>query len=150
MATSTTSKVDALERYEIVEKSIGRSRPFSITVGLKAGYNDDGYLEEVRSLTQAAAKWMEQRLAAGLPIITCTAGSEEVIYAYPIEGGAKSASEPVVNFSGNVSQEFTGHLSNDEVKAMVTELANVLGTTTSQYRVYASFDGEQWVLQQKN
>ena len=71
----------------------------------------------------------------------------EVTYAWPRpDGSAGSGREPVAVFTGEAVHAYLGHLPDQEIEAMLTELAVELGAALGQERIYVAFCSSTWIL----
>ena len=88
-------------------------------------------------------------LTFGLPFFSGVLSPADVLYAWP-EGPGRAASraEPAAEFRGEVSPLYWADLPDAEAREVLCELAAVAGGALGQERVYASFLGEAWVLEQ--
>ena len=51
-----------MNKYKIIQDSIGPKRSFTITVGLKEGYSSKNIvLHDIEELIQASLNWMNER-----------------------------------------------------------------------------------------
>ncbi len=135
--------------HKIVPNSVGPLRQFSLTVGLREGYDATAKTHPPEVVRDAALAWMAERADRGEKFLTGTLTLGEVLYAYPKEGGAQRCHEPTAIFSGLVSTLYNADLTDDEVKEMLNALGEALGFSTNQTRVYVVYCGETWVLQRE-
>ena len=138
------------EGYEIVANSRGDRREFKITVGLREGYDPDGRVYDVSEPTKIALHWMTERAAAGRPFLSGMVTRGEVAYAWRREDGTAGRDrEPVAIFTGEVIPLYAGHLKDEEVEAMLYELAALLGKALRQERIYIAYRDQTWIVKQK-
>lgn len=131
-----------------VPNSSGVRRSFAITVSLQEGYGETGKIHSIEDAVKSAMEWMKARASQGLPFITGTFISGQVVYAWPEgEGKAGGGSEPEVVFQGEVSPLYLGNLTDEEAKSLLNDLASKLGVDLGQTRVYVSYRDETWILQ---
>ena len=135
--------------HKIVPGSVGPLRQFGITVGLREGYDAEAKTHDPAIVRDAALGWMADRAARKEQFLTGTLTTGEVLYAYPMESGSKSCHEPIAVYSGLVSTLYNADLSDDQVKSLLNELAEILGHSTNQTRVYVVYRDETWVLQRE-
>jgi hypothetical protein len=90
---------------------------------------------------------MSRRVGLGLPALSGMFTRAEVTYAWPREDGtAGSDREPVAVFTGEAVHAYLGHLSDQDIEAMLNELAVELGAALGQERLYVSFCDQTWIL----
>jgi hypothetical protein len=139
--------MDDSEKYRIVPGSRGPRRDFRITVGLREGWDPEGRVFDVSEAVRTARRWMRARVEAGKPALSGMFTRAEVTYAWPKEGGgAGSDREPVAIFTGEAVHAYLGHLPDDEIEAMLNDLAVELGTALGQERLYVAFCDRTWIL----
>jgi hypothetical protein len=133
--------------YKVVEDSRGPRRDFRITVGLREGWDDEGRVYDVSEAVRTARAWMTGRVAKGLPALSGMFTRAEVTYAWPRpDGTAGSDREPVAIFIGEAVHTYLGHLPDEEIEALLNELAAELGAALGQERMYVSFRDRTWIL----
>lgn len=133
--------------YVVVPGSEGRRRDFRISVGLREGWDEEGRVFDVSEAVRTARAWMKRRVAAGQPALSGMFARAEVTYAWPrADGSAGSDREPVALFTGEAVHAYLGQLSDDEVEAMLNELARALGEALGQERIYVAFADRTWIL----
>ncbi|PPD41409.1 MAG: hypothetical protein CTY15_13635 [Methylocystis sp.] len=133
--------------YSIVAGSLGPRRDFRITVGLREGWDPEGRVYDVSEAVGAARRWMRRRMEEGNPALSGMAARAEVTYAWPREDGTVGSDrEPVAIFTGEAVHAYLGHLPDDEIEAMLSELAIELGRALGQERIYVSFCDRSWIL----
>jgi hypothetical protein len=99
------------------------------------------------SLVRTARAWMSRRVEAGLPALSGMFTRAEVTYAWPRpDGTAGSGREPVAVFTGEAVHAYLGHLPDQEIEAMLNELAVELGAALGQERLYVAFCDRTWIL----
>ena len=131
----------------IASTSVRRS--FTITLGLSEGYGEFAKLHTRSEVVAEALAYMKAKAAEGKPYLTGTVSAEgTVVYAWP-EGPGKSGggSENNVVFFGEVSVLYNADTSDEDVKAMLDEMASHLASVLGQTRVYVAYRDETWVLQ---
>jgi len=136
--------------YKIIPESNGRKLSFSITVGLQEGYGPTGTIHEPDELLEVIEGWMQYRLANHQHFVTgILSDPKTVVYAYMYENTPVSATEPVITFSGEISNLYNQELiTNIHVaRETVNDLASLLGKTTNQSRVYVSLGDGTWILE---
>jgi len=134
--------------YKIVENSTGARRVFSITVGTQEGYGDSAKKHTFAEIVDAAKNWMMEKAASGKSFLTGSVLSGEVVYAWPEgDGKAGGGSEPNAIFQGEVTPLYGSHLTDEEVRELLNDLASYLGGKLGQTRVYLRYRDEVWILQ---
>ena len=144
-----TERGDGLrhEHYVMVPNSYGPRRDFRITVGLREGWDAEGRVYDVSEAVRTAHAWMRRRVGAGLPALSGMFTRAEVTYAWPREDGTVgSGREPVAVFTGEAVHAYLGQLSDQDVEAMLNELAIELGAALGQERLYVAFCDRTWIL----
>ncbi len=135
------------EDYVMVPNSYGPRRDFRITVGLREGWDEEGRVYDVSEAVRTARGWMSRRVGAGLPALSGMFTRAEVTYAWPRDDGTVgSGREPVAVFTGEAVHAYLGHLADQDVEAMLNELATELGAALGQERLYVSFCDRTWIL----
>jgi hypothetical protein len=143
MSDSTTRRQD----FRIVPQSLGPRRDFRITVGLREGWDPEGRVFDVSEAVRTARSWMKRRVEAGLPALSGMFTRAEVTYAWPREDGSVGSDrEPVAIFTGEAVHAYLGHLPDQDVEAMLNELAIELGVALGQERLYVAFCDRTWIL----
>lgn len=133
--------------YRIVPGSLGPRRDFRITVGLREGWDPEGRVYDISEAVRTARSWMRRRVEAGKPALSGMFTRAEVTYAWPKDDGtAGSDREPVAIFNGEAVHAYLGHLPEEEIEAMLNELANELGHALGQERIYVAFCSRTWIL----
>ncbi len=133
--------------YRIVSGSLGPRRDFRITVGLREGWDSDGRVYDVSEAVRTARGWMRRRVEAGKPALSGMFARAEVTYAWPKgDGTVGSDREPVAIFTGEAVHAYLGELPDEEIEAMLNELAIELGQALGQERIYVAFCGQTWIL----
>ncbi|WP_246731350.1 hypothetical protein [Methylocapsa sp. S129] len=135
------------EDYAIVEGSRGPRRDFRITVGLREGWDAEGRVFDVSEAVRTARAWMGRRVGASQPALSGMFTRAEVTYAWPrSDGSVGSDREPVAIFTGEAVHAYLGHLPDQEIEALLNELAVELGAALGQERLYVAFCDRTWIL----
>jgi hypothetical protein len=133
--------------YVVVDGSRGPRRDFRITAGLREGWDEEGRVYDISEAVRTARAWMRRRVDAGMPALSGMFTRAEVTYAWPRpDGSAGSGREPVAVFTGEAVHAYLGHLPDQEIEAMLNELAVELGAALGQERIYVAFCGQTWIL----
>ena len=133
--------------YKVVAGSRGPRRDFRIAIGLREGWDEDGRVYDVSEAVKTARAWMKRRVEAGMPALSGMFTRGEVTYAWrEPDGPARSDREPVAIFTGEAVHAYLGHLSDNEIEAMLNELAVEIGAKLAQERLYISFCERTWIL----
>ena len=133
--------------FRIIPGSLGPRRDFRITVGLREGWDPEGRVFDVSEAVRTARAWMRRRVEAGQPALSGMFTRAEVTYAWPRpDGSVGSDREPVAIFTGEAVHAYLGHLPDQDVEAMLNELAAELGAALGQERLYVSFCNRTWIL----
>lgn len=134
----------------IVENSRGKAPVFSVTFGLQEGYGDNAKTHTVEEVISLVENFLKARAATGRPFLTGLITTGTVVYAWPEgQGKAGSGHESQASFTGNQNPLYNANMSQVEVESFLNDLASEVGTALGQTRVYVSFDGELWILQQE-
>jgi hypothetical protein len=135
------------EDYSIVVGSRGPRRDFRITVGLREGWDAEGRVFDVSEAVRTARAWMGRRVRANLPALSGMFTRAEVTYAWPrADGSVGSDREPVAVFTGEAVHAYLGGLPDEDIEAMLNELAVELGAALGQERLYVAFCDRTWIL----
>ena len=135
------------EDFRIIPGSIGPRRDFRITVGLREGWDPEGRVFDVSEAVRTSRAWMRRRVEAGQPALSGMFTRAEVTYAWPRpDGSVGSDREPVAIFTGEAVHAYLGHLPDQDIEAMLNELAAELGAALGQERLYVSFCNRTWIL----
>jgi len=131
----------------MVDGSLGPRRDFRITVGLREGWDQNGRVFDVSEAVRTARAWMQRRVEAHLPALSGMFTRAEVTYAWRRpDGAAASDREPVAIFTGEAVHAYLGHLPDQDIEAMLNELAVELGLALGQERLYVAFCDRTWIL----
>lgn len=126
----------------MAEVSTTRGRNFLGTVGLKAGFGDDGKLFERQVVLKAAEQWLKERHSRGEPYLGMKFGAvEDIVYGFEKGEDLLLFTEPVIAVSGEIAS-YHEHLSDDEIIATLTSLFEYLGKATMQTTVRFLYHGE--------
>src|SRR5208337_2788434 len=135
------------EDYGVVPGSSGPRRDFRISVGLREGWDPEGRVFDVSEAVRTARAWMKRRVEAGRPALSGMFTRAEVTYAWPRpDGTVGSDREPVAVFAGEAVHAYLGHLPDEDIEAMLNELAVELGAALGQERLYVAFCDQTWIL----
>lgn len=146
-ATNARRNGPQREDYKIVPGSRGPRRDFRIAVGLREGWDPEGRVYDVSEAVRTARSWMSRRVEAGLPALSGMFTRAEVTYAWPrADGTVGSDREPVALFTGEAVYAYLGHLRDEDIEAMLNELAVELGAALGQERLYVAFCDRTWIL----
>jgi len=133
--------------YVVVPHSLGPRRDFRISVGLREGWDSEGRVFDVSEAVRTARAWMKRRVEAGQPALSGMFTRAEVTYAWPRpDGSTGSDREPVAVFTGEAVHAYLGHLPDQDIEAMLNELAVELGAALGQERLYVAFCDQTWIL----
>lgn len=136
-----------LSGWRVQPGSAGPRRDFRITVGLREGWAAEAPLHGLDEAVAVAAAWMQDRAAAGRPFLSGMFTPGAVVYAWVAEDGvARRGEEPVAIFSGEALPAYVGDVPDDEVAAMLNELAALLGTALRQQHMHVSYQEHAWTL----
>jgi hypothetical protein len=133
--------------YVVVEGSRGPRRDFRITIGLREGWDEEGRVYDISEAVRTARAWMRRKVETGMPALSGMFTRAEVTYAWPRpDGSAGSGREPVAVFTGEAVHAYLGHLPDQDIEAMLNELAVELGAALGQERIYVAFCDRTWIL----
>jgi hypothetical protein len=133
-----------MNKYKIIEDSVGPKRSFSITVGLNEGY-DSPCSHNIYELIWECIDWMIDRVEKNLPYLPGMWKTADMCYVH----NGHQIIEPVAIFCGEVNHLYNSNLKDNDIEEMLNELASVLGSTTNQTRVYLSFCDKMWILEKE-
>ena len=126
--------------YRTVSK--GQARSFSITVGLREGFQNDAPTHSIEELSEAVKSWIEEKVSKGASFLSGRLDRQEIIYG--MNQGFVTG-ESVGLFSGEVDPVRGVSLSDDIIVGLLNELADRLGERTKQKQVYVRFKDSVWV-----
>jgi len=136
-------------QFKRVEAKTSLRRSFAITLGLSEGYGESAKVHTRQEVVDAALAYMKAKAAAGEPFLTGTVSAEgTVVYAWPESPGKSGGGkENTIVFYGEVSVLYNADTSDEDVKAMLDDMATSLGSILGQTRVYVAYRDQTWVLQ---
>lgn len=141
-----------MNNYNVIPDSVGVRRSFTVTCGLRVGYDASAVTHTTEEAIRAVLENLKSRAAAGLPYLTGTVTTGEVVYAWP-EGPGKAGGghEPVVLYQGEVNPLYNKDLLGDckAVEDILNELGSTLGVALGQTRIYLAYDGQMWILEKE-
>ena len=141
-----------MNNYKILPGSMGVRKSFTVTCGLRVGYDASAVTHTLEEATGVVLKNLKSRAAAGLPYLTGTVTTGEVVYAWP-EGPGKAGGghEPVALYQGEVNPLYNKDLLDDRkaVEKILNELGAAFGAALGQTRVYVAYDGDMWILEKE-
>jgi len=136
--------------YKMVKGSRGEARIFSLTVGLKEGY-ESSTVHTVEEAVTLIENYLKQRAAENKPFLTGIITSGMVVYAWPEgQGQAGGGNEPEIIFSGEVTPLYLSSLKDTEVEEFLNDIAAYLGEKLNQTRIYLRYKSEVWILQRED
>lgn len=136
-----------MTRYRRLTTTSAPRRTYSITVGLREGFGDDGVLHDLKDAESVILCWIVERIEAGRGFLSGTLGQQAVLYGLGSQDEAEAKCEPVAVFTGFVSVRRTPAPSNEEVCDMLDELAARLGRLLGQARVNVEYLDTTWVIE---
>jgi len=122
-------------------------RPYSISVGLQEGFDDQGVVHDISDAQRVVLAWIKERIEAGEVFLSGTLGQQTVLYGIGTRECAQTKSEPAAVFSGAVSVRRVPVPSDEEVEDMLDDLAARLGAALGQVRVNIEYCGAAWVIE---
>jgi len=135
---------------KIVENSRGKAPAFTVTFGLQEGYGDSSKIHTVDEVVTLIESFLKKCAAAGRSFLTGSVTAGTVVYAWPEgEGKAGGGHEPQASFIGNQNPLYNSNMSQAEIEDFLNDLAAEVGVALGQTRVYISFAGDLWILQQE-
>ena len=123
---------------------------FEITFGLHKGYAIDGGEFSFEDATGFIQEWMKERIKNNLPVLTGKIGFANLVY--PVrntEDGNRVTVEPSISYSGILSPVYDKNRKEEEIIQTLNDLAEFVGKKLDQKRVYLSFRGKSWVIDNK-
>jgi len=120
---------------------------FKIMLGLREGYGPDAKthtLDEVISLIEV---YLKQQAIAGKPYFTGMVIGGTVVYAWydSRSSHSGSANEPQAVYIGNKNPMYHSELLESEIRDLLTEIADYLGSALGQTRVYVTYGESMWI-----
>jgi hypothetical protein len=126
-----------------MEITTNRGRHFRGTVGLRAGYRDDGVVFERQALVSACQAWMRLRHESGQPFLNCIVGGvDDLLYGFVVDGELQEYQEPVVEVRGEIAA-YHEHLTDPQVVRVLRSLFAYLGQSTHQVTVRFTYWGDE-------
>ena len=124
-----------------LQKSNAR-RPFQITIGLEEGYGT-GIKHTALEVQNLIGLWITGRMERGEKSVSGVLIPAPLVYAWNTPTtGIKVATEDVVMFVGDVSPVYCAHYTDDDVRALLYDLAAFLGGKLKQTRMYVAYRDE--------
>lgn len=121
--------------------SRGERREFRITIGLRAGYGADGVIYDVAHAIAVTERWLADRQARGLPVLSGMMTRGEIIYAR--DGAAMR--EAVAIFAGEV-QPTSPHPTDAEIEGALNDLGSRLAQALDQEEISIAYRDEIWLM----
>jgi len=141
------SEAERWGKYRVVPGSRGPRRDFRITIGLREGWDAEGRVFDASEAVRTAKAWMRRRVEARLPALSGMFTRAEVTYAWRREDDTVGSDrEPVAIFTGEAVHAYLGGLPDEDIEAMLNELASELGDALGQERIYIAFCDRTWIL----
>ncbi|HXY58124.1 MAG TPA: hypothetical protein VEH76_06050 [Methylocystis sp.] len=141
------SEAERWGKYRVVPGSRGPRRDFRITIGLREGWDAEGRVFDASEAVRTAKAWMRRRVEARLPALSGMFTRAEVTYDWRREDDTVGSDrEPVAIFTGEAVHAYLGGLPDEDIEAMLNELASELGDALGQERIYIAFCDRTWIL----
>ncbi|HEY3916159.1 MAG TPA: hypothetical protein VGL83_00115 [Stellaceae bacterium] len=121
--------------------SRGERREFRITIGLRAGYGADGVIFDVAQAVAVAERWLADRQARGLAVLSGMMTRGEIIYAK--DGTAMR--EAVAIFAGEV-QPSSPHPTDADIETALNDLGSCLAQALDQEEISIAYRDEIWLM----
>jgi len=121
-------------------------RPFVITAGLRVGY-EGGTMYHPEQARQAIKHWVEARATAGQPYLTGVITECWLAYGHGQGRTANTGIEPAITFAGDTSVTALADLRDEEIEAILDNLAAHLGEALEQLRVEIAYCHKTWAIE---
>ena len=126
---------------------VGLGRRFLITFSLRSGRGKDEVVFLQSDVERAILGWIAARIAGGKKYLTgCITMANLVGNSNPEERWVGVGTEPQVIFSGVLHPNLQRDCREEEVFAMLQELAQIVGMQILQERIFVEFCGSVYVL----
>lgn len=127
----------------------GTAKHFQICVSVSEGFGNKRVHPVVEAMAVVGG-WQVMRANKGLPFLSGMLSEQTILFCIGRRGAAEACREPLVVFSGTVSVRRTPVPADEEVVAMIEDLAARLGTAFRQTRVNVEYRNSAWVLEADN
>ena len=124
-------------------------RSFQMTIGLVAGYEDDGQKYSGDDVLNAMMDWVKPRVRDGRPRITGAVFPGTLTYGRMEGDEFKTKREPSVELRGDLHPHFQAEMTNEEALEILIDLADAIAAALNQTRIWLNFGGETMVLNSK-
>lgn len=138
---------ESMQTQKAVNSACIPLKSFSLTIGLRQGYDTESFIHTVTSVETLIVSWMQSRIDKKLPILTGMV--QETTLIYPVrngEDGSRIITEETCEYRGTLSAKYDVGRSDLEVMLTLTDLARWVGKELQQKRVYCSYTTQQWVI----
>ena len=123
-------------------------RTFSMSFGLREGFEQEATTHDIAEAVELLQRWIAHRLETGRPHLNGQLAPIVLAYGWMGDDNkAETRSEPGVRFWGFVSVRSHPHLSDEEVEAMLDELAARFAQAFGQRRMNLEYRDKTWVLE---
>jgi hypothetical protein len=137
-----------MKKFSTVEGSMGSAPRFEITCGLQEGYGPNAKVHTVDEAVAIIEEYLKKRAAAEEPYLTGMVMSGSVVYAWlDTRGKAGSNHEPQITYAGNKNPKYHSALLESQMRDLLNDLADHLGSALGQTRVYVAYSGDMWIRQ---
>ena len=124
------------------EKARSERREFRITAGLRGGYGEEGVIFDVAQATRAVERWLGDRQAQGLPVVTGMITRGNIIYGRD----GRAMREPVAIFSGEIQPSLPTP-SDAAIEDALDDLAAVLAEALQQEEISVAYKDQIWLVE---
>lgn len=124
----------------------GLRRTFTITSGLREGYEAGSITHHSADAHRAAGEWMTQCAQTGGIALSGFFTDTTILYVRDKGGGKlEYGTEPAVRFWGEVSLTRLADTPDEQIKSALNSLADALGQALGQELVTVGYRDETWV-----
>lgn len=124
----------------------GLRRTFTITSGLREGYESGSVTHHPEDAHRAAGEWMKQCAETGQVALSGFFTDTTILYVRDSGNGElEYGAEPAVRLWGEVSLTRLADTPDEQIKLTLNDLADVLGHALGQELVTIGYRDETWV-----
>lgn len=128
----------------------GFRRTFTVTVGLRVGYDPKSVIYHPSMVEDIVDTWMEDRLRENSLAISGFFTEIKLHYARGETNATQAVREPGLRFWGEVSIRRHGDKTDKEIVVALNNLADTLGKALSQVDITVSYRDKTWVRHTDN
>ena len=135
-------------KMEMKKIAEGKLRSFSISFGLRAGYELNAQEGDFQIAATAILDWMSSRIEAESSYLTGHLVEARTLYAWKDQNGmVRHGNEPGGVFMGHVNVLYNRKEKESSIIRQLNELAGVIAECLDQERVYVEYKKRAWILE---